>query len=203
MAYAKELTIALGQTVFTGDSESDEKINSQEVRVEVTYVLERDDMDVPLLANVKAAEVQHALTAARHQLRVRPEPMEAKPAMPSTANGNGFNGQPRTAQGNASSASPTATTGRTGNGYTRPSPAATQPVEDTAPRTEWITKTQKWAIQPMLSRLGLSDHEVRAFLDEQFGKKVLDSLTREEGHQLLQALQRGEWKPEHREAVAH
>ena len=188
MAYAKDLTIALGQTVFTGDTESDEKINSQEVRVEVTYVLERDDMDVPLLANVKAAEVQHALTAARHQLRARQEPMEAKSTASSPTNGNGFNGQPRTAQG---------------TGYTRPSPAAAQPVPDTAPRTDWITKTQKLAIQPMLGRLGLNDHEVRVLLDEQFGKKTLEALTREEGHRLLQALQQGEWEPNHRETAVH
>ena len=195
MAYAKELTITLGQTVFTGDSESDEKINSQEVRVEVTYVLERDDMDVPLLANVKAAEVQHALTAAKHQLRARPEPIEAKLAVSVPTSGNGFNGPPRPSPGSVTIA------GRAGNGYTRPAPVP--PVQDNAPKIEWITKTQKLAIQPMLTRLSLNDHEVRALLDEQFGKKTLEALTREEGHQLLQALQRDEWEPSHREAAAH
>ncbi len=211
MAYAKELTIALGQTVFAGDSQDEgERITSQEVRVEVTYTLERDDRDVPLLTSVKAAEVQHALTAARHQLRTRQEPTEAKPAVSTLSNGQRYSGQPRSGQSSngASSVSPAGTAGRAGNGYTRPASQATPPVQDGITKPECITKTQKLAIQPMLNRLGLIEHEVRALLEEQFGKQTLDSLTREEGHHLLQALQRGEWEPgqreqERREAAVH
>jgi cytochrome c553 len=154
MAYAKELTIALGQTVYAGDSESDERVTSQEARVEVTYVLEQGDMDVPLLATVKAAEVQHALVAARQQLR-RQEAAEARPAA-SPASGQGSNGNSpfKPGAGSPASTRPYGTGTRQGNGYAR-----TQPP--------------------------------------------LDGLTKDEGKQLLQALQQDEREQTGREPAMH
>lgn len=204
MAYAKELTIALGQTVYAGDSESDEHVTSQEARVEVTYVLEQGDMDVPLLANVKAAEVQHALSAARQQLR-RQEAAETRPAT-SPANGQGSNGnspfKPGAVASNTSpsSARPYGTGTRQGNGYarTQSSPAAVQEGQDAC-----ITQTQKLAIRSMFTRLSLNEPDARALVHERFGKWALDGLTKDEGKQLLQALQQDEREQTGQEPVVH
>ena len=204
MAYAKELTIALGQTVYAGDSESDERVTSQEVRVEVTYVLERDDMDVPLLANVKAAEVQHALVAARQQLR-RQEAAETRSVVPPASNGQGLGGNSpfkpgAGTAGSPASARPYGTGTRQGNGYARTqSPAAA--VQES--QEECITQAQKLAIRSMFTRLSLNEPDARALVHEQFGKWALDALTKEEGKQLLQALQQDEREQTGREPAAH
>ncbi len=184
MAYAKELTIALGQTVFAGDSQSEERITSQEARVEVTYVLERDDMDVPLLASVKAAEVHHALCAARQQLHRQPEPMGRQPEaenmrpIPSPANGHGST----RANGAA---------GKQGDGYSRSTAA---PPAPTAPedQADCITQAQKLAIRSMFTRLSMNEPQARALVHEQYGKWALEGLTKEEAKQLLHSLQQGE-----------
>ena len=207
MAYAKELTIALGQTVFAGDSQSEERITSQEARVEVTYVLERDDMDVPLLASVKAAEVHHALSAARQQLCRQAEPTVRQPEgadirpAPSTTNGNG-NGNSSPFKQGASAANSTAThpagnartngaVGRQSGVYnhTTASPPAPTAPEDQA---ECITQAQKLAIRSMFTRLSMNEPQARALVHEQFGKWALEGLTKEEAKQLLQSLQQGE-----------
>ena len=52
MTYPRELTIATGTTVYAGDPESEERIVSREVRVSVTYEIDDDEADVPLLAAV-------------------------------------------------------------------------------------------------------------------------------------------------------
>ncbi len=196
MAYAKELTIALGQTVFAGDSQSEERITSQEARVEVTYVLERDDMDVPLLASVKAAEVQHALCAARQQLHRQPEPTDVRPA-PSPANGHG-NGSPfkpgasaanLTATHSAGSVRTNGASGKQGNGYSRTSAAPPTAPEDQA---DCITQAQKLAIRSMFTRLSMNEPQARALVHEQCGKWALEGLTKEEAKQLLHSLQQGE-----------
>lgn len=197
MAYAKELTIALGQTVYAGDSESDERVTSQETRVEVTYVLERDDMDVPLLASVKAAEVQHALLAARQQLR-RHEAADMRPAA-SPVSGQGSNEnspfKPDT---------PAASSSRNGNGvrqggYSRTqTPAAVQESQD-----ECITQAQKLAIRSMFTRLSLNEPDARVLVHEQFGKWSLDGLTKDEGKQLLQTLRQGEREQTGQEPAMH
>ncbi len=205
MAYAKELTIALGQTVFAGDSQSEERITSQEARVEVTYVLERDDMDVPLLASVKAAEVQHALCAARQQLHRQPEPMGRQPdaadmrPVPSTANGHGSDSPFKpgasaansTATHSAGSVRANGTVGRQSGGYNRTtaSPLAPAAPEDQA---ECITQAQKLAIRSMFTRLSMNEPQARALVHEQCGKWALEGLTKEEAKQLLQYLQQGE-----------
>jgi len=198
MAYAKELTIALGQTVYAGDSESDERVTSQEARVEVTYVLEQGDMDVPLLATVKAAEVQHALVAARQQLR-RQEAAEARPAA-SPASGQGSNGNSpfKPGAGSPASTRPYGTGTRQGNGYARTQPPAVQESQD-----ECITQTQKLAIRSMFTRLSLNEPDARALVHEQFGKWALDGLTKDEGKQLLQALQQDEREQTGREPAMH
>lgn len=198
MAYAKELTIALGQTVFAGDSQSEERITSQEARVEVTYVLERDDMDVPLLASVKAAEVQHALSAARQQLHRQPDAADMRP-VPSPANGHG-NGSPfkpgasaanSAGVHSAGSARANGTAGKQGNGYSRSS--ATPPAP-TAPEDQagCITQAQKLAIRSMFTRLSMNEPQARALVHEQCGKWALEGLTKEEAKQLLHSLQQGE-----------
>ncbi len=177
MAYAKELTIALGQTVFAGDSQSEERITSQEARVEVTYVLERDDMDVPLLANVKAAEVHHALCAARQQLHRQQEAPDVRP-IPSPANGHG----------NGSPFKPGAS-GKQGNGYSRSTATPPAAPEDQA---DCITQAQKLAIRSMFTRLSMNEPQARALVHEQCGKWALEGLTKEEAKQLLHSLQQGE-----------
>ena len=198
MAYAKELTIALGQTVYAGDSESDERVTSQEARVEVTYVLERDDMDVPLLANVKAAEVQHALAAARQQMR-RQEAAEARSAA-SPASGQGSDGHSpfKPGAGSPDSVRPYGTGTRQGNGYARTQPPAVQESQD-----ECITQTQKLAIRSMFTRLSMNEPDARALVHEQFGKWALDGLTKDEGKQLLQALQQDEREQTGQEPAVH
>lgn len=198
MAYAKELTIALGQTVFAGDSQSEERITSQEARVEVTYVLERDDMDVPLLASVKAAEVQHALCAARQQLHRQPEPMGRQPdaadtrPVPSPANGHSsdFPFKPGASATNSTgSARANGTAGKQGNGYSRSSTTPPAAPEDQA---ECITQAQKLAIRSMFTRLSMNEPQARALVHEQCGKWALEGLTKEEAKQLLHSLQQGE-----------
>ena len=200
MAYAKELTIALGQTVYAGDSESDERVTSQEARVEVTYVLEQGDMDVPLLANVKAAEVQHALAAARQQMR-RQEAAEARSAA-SPASGQSSDGHSpfKPGAGSPDSVRPYGTGTRQGNGYarTQPPPAAVQEGQDAC-----ITQTQKLAIRSMFTRLSLNEPDARALVYEQFGKWALDGLTKDEGKQLLQALQQDEREQTGQEPAVH
>jgi len=203
MVYAKELTIALGQTVFAGDSQSEERITSQEARVEVTYVLERDDMDVPLLASVKAAEVHHALSAARQQLHRQPEPMGRQPEaenmrpVPSPANGHGsdFPFKPGASAANSAgthstgSAHANGAAGKQGNGYSRTSAAPPAAPEDQA---ECITQAQKLAIRSMFTRLSMNEPQARALVHEQCGKWALEGLTKEEAKQLLHSLQQGE-----------
>ncbi len=198
MAYAKELTIALGQTVFAGDSQSEERITSQEARVEVTYVLERDDMDVPLLASVKAAEVQHALCAARQQLGRQPDAAETRP-VPAPANGHGSDFPFKPGASTASSAAThsagsvrtNGAAGKQGSGYNRTSAAAPAPAtsEDQA---DCITQAQKLAIRSMFTRLSMNEMEARTLVHEQFGKWALEGLTKEEAKQLLHSLQQGE-----------
>jgi len=196
MAYAKELTIALGQTVFAGDSQSEERITSQEARVEVTYVLERDDMDVPLLASVKAAEVQHALCAARQQLHRQQEAPDVRP-IPSPANGHGsdFPFKPgasaanSTATHSASSTRANGAAGKQGNGYSRSTATQAAASEDQA---DCITQAQKLAIRSMFTRLSMNEPQARALVHEQCGKWALEGLTKEEAKQLLHSLQQGE-----------
>jgi len=173
--------------------------------VEVTYVLERDDMDVPLLASVKAAEVHHALCAARQQLHRQPEPMGRQPdaadmrPIPSPTNGHGsdFPFKPGASTANSTSTQSAGSTrangtaGKQGNGYSRSSAMPPAPVapEDQA---ECITQAQKLAIRSMFTRLSMNEPQARALVHEQFGKWALEGLTKEEAKQLLQSLQQGE-----------
>ncbi len=192
MAYAKELTIALGQTVFAGDSQSEERITSQEARVEVTYVLERDDMDVPLLASVKAAEVHHALCAARQQLHRQPEAIDTRATPPPVnGHGNGSPFKPNLADATQSTGSARANggAGKQGNGYSRSTATPPAAPEDQA---ECITQAQKLAIRSMFTRLSMNEPQARALVHEQFGKWALEGLTKEEAKQLLHSLQQGE-----------
>ena len=64
MATATELTLALGRTLYGGDPQDDEKIQSREVRVSVTWALEEDEQDLPLTVSVLAEEAQRALERA-------------------------------------------------------------------------------------------------------------------------------------------
>lgn len=70
MAFATHLTLATGHDLPLG--EGDEMQNRQEMQrisVSITYELERGDLDVPLLATVKASELAQAHRAAAEVLR--------------------------------------------------------------------------------------------------------------------------------------
>lgn len=68
MAFATHLTLATGHDLPLG--EGDEIQNErQRVSVSITYELERGDMDVPLLATVKASELAQVHRAAAEVLR--------------------------------------------------------------------------------------------------------------------------------------
>lgn len=68
MAFATHLTLATGHDLPLG--EGDEMPNErQRVSVSITYELERGDLDVPLLATVKASELAQAHRAAAEVLR--------------------------------------------------------------------------------------------------------------------------------------
>ena len=69
MAFATELTLTTGQTVYEGDPENDGRIQSREVRVSVTYSLERHDQDTQTVAIAKTPEVEATLAAAWQQVR--------------------------------------------------------------------------------------------------------------------------------------
>lgn len=70
MAFATHLTLATAHNLLLG--EGDEMQNRQEMQrisVSITYELERGDLDVPLLATVKASELAQAHRAAAEVLR--------------------------------------------------------------------------------------------------------------------------------------
>lgn len=70
MIYPTEMTLATGTTVYAGDPESDERIQSREVRVSVTYRIEEDeDFDLADFAHARAAEVERARIAAQERIQ--------------------------------------------------------------------------------------------------------------------------------------
>ncbi len=70
MAFATHLTLATGHDLPLGEGdETPNKNERQRVSVSITYELERGDLDVPLLATVKASELAHAHRAAAEVLR--------------------------------------------------------------------------------------------------------------------------------------
>ncbi len=64
-----------------------------------------------------------------------------------------------------------------------------------------ITPPQRLAIRALCSRLDVEDLELKLLLDERFGKRELEELSKEEAGALLVALQRGEWEDEAEQPV--
>ena len=134
MATATELTLTLGRTVYSGDPDSDERIQARETRVSVTWSLNEDEQDLALTASVLAEEAERALAQVGHPClpapceNRRPDAIEphrsnghtetAVRGVPASSGSNGYNASGHSSAGH----------GHTGNGH------QATPVETTTPR---------------------------------------------------------------------
>ena len=151
MATATELTLTLGRTVYSGDPDSDERIQARETRVSVTWSLNEDEQDLTLTTSILAEEAERALAQVGHPCLPAPcenrKPDAVEPphrsnghaeaaarSVPASAGSNGHNTSGHSSAGHS----------HTGNGYQRrtgtaaaspqtSSPQAT-PVETSTPR---------------------------------------------------------------------
>ena len=72
MIHPIEMTLATGTTVYAGVPDSDERIQSREVRVSVTYrIEEQEDFDLAGFASARAADVERARIAAMQRIEKR------------------------------------------------------------------------------------------------------------------------------------
>lgn len=232
MATATELTLALGRTAYGGDPEDDEKIQSREVRVSVTWTLGEDEQDLPLAVSVLAEQAERALDQAERTAGKMvckpatdgklapapqtttpetPKPETTKPGMPPGAETNGANGSALPAQ-TASGHGYGQTSGNGQNGGTglpasRPGGYCAPPRKEgkqpgkAAPaayagKPDAITVPQRLAIHSLCTRMEVADLELSLLLDERFGKRRLEDLSKTEAGALLNALQRGVWEGE-------
>lgn len=116
MATATELTLTLGRTVYSGDPDSDERIQAREARVSVTWSLGEDEQDLTLTTSALAEEAEQALTQMVQPRKVAP----CESAVPSALqkqgmNGQGANGRSATVAGSSSVGN--SSTGNGSNGY--------------------------------------------------------------------------------------
>ena len=202
MAIATEMTLALGRTVYggdpSGDDESDERIEGREVRISVTWRLTDREQDLTVMTSALAEEAERALSEAERTARKGSRkcpgtetnavrlPAQDQPPAPHGGNGTGpapgFDGR------------------SSGNGY----PAGTARYGSQAPTANGtngasrppayvpsISKAQQLAVQSYCTRHGVPDWELRRLVWERFGKKETRELNKEEGGELLAALQQG------------
>ena len=218
MATTTELTLALGRTAYGGDPEDDEKIQSREVRVSLTWRLTEDEQDLPLTVSVLAEEAQRALDQADRVVQratpasqatpsfqtnggagsgyVPPTPPPANSHDQTFGNGNGQSGSGVTAPRYGGYAAPQrkTETQTTGTPSGAPAPVADRPYPGA--RHQPITAPQRLAIRSLCARQEVSDTELTRLLDQRFGKRRLEDLSKTDAAALLEALQRGAWEDE-------
>ncbi len=61
MATATELTLTMGRTLYSGDPDSDERVQAREACVSVTWSLDEDEQDLPRTTSALAEEAERAL----------------------------------------------------------------------------------------------------------------------------------------------
>ncbi len=215
MAFAKEMTIATGHTVRLNGDE-------HEIKVSLTYELERDDYDVLLLAAVKAGEVQKAHKAACQQMHSMwttqrgfaddeapaeldgDEILEDEDEPPASTVAATFEPPPPApiANGHAVNGGGQSK----GSGFARPTasapqadmpqgpPAEEQPDKPIRPGNEPASTPQKIAIRSLAKQAGLDETRFRDFLWDNFETVRLDTLTKYQAALLMLALKDGSWK---------
>ncbi len=112
MATATELTLTLGRTVYSGDPDSDERIQAREARVSVTWSLGKDEQDLTLMTSALAEEAEQALTQMV-QLRQNAPGKNIAASVPQK---QGMNGQCSSGKSAAVAGSIPARNGSTENG---------------------------------------------------------------------------------------
>lgn len=112
MATATELTLTLGRTVYSGDPDSDERLQAREARVSVTWSLGEDEQDLTLTTSALAEETERALARL-----VQPRKAgSCENPVPSALQKQGANGHGTNGRSAASTNSIPAGNGSTGNG---------------------------------------------------------------------------------------
>ena len=112
MATATELTLTLGRTVYSGDPDSDERLQAREARVSVTWSLGEDEQDLALTTSALAEEAEQAL-AQMVQPRIA---VPYENPVPSALQKQGMNGQGANGRSATAANSISAGNGSTGNG---------------------------------------------------------------------------------------
>lgn len=212
MADATQITIATGTTAYAADPDSEERIASREVRVEVTYQLMPGE-DAALVASIKTAEVEHTRRTVWERLQSRSEG-DFDPAAPGLMPPDdpfpdetdyealGAEDEGEESLGQTPEATPFGGK-RNGPSGVTVSPAATNPphsapAQSAPPEAEvmWSTKPQQMAIQSHCKRLGLSGTDLMALLRSRYGKFRIERLTKDEAAQVMRLLERGDVRPE-------
>ncbi len=89
MATATEMTLTLGRTVYSGDPDSDERLQAREARVSVTWSLDEDEQDLTLTTSALAEEAERALAQLVQPRKAAP----CEDTVPSALQKQGMNGQ--------------------------------------------------------------------------------------------------------------
>lgn len=111
MATATELTLTLGRTVYSGDPDSDERLQAREARVSVTWSLGEDEQDLALTTSALAEEAEQALAQMVQPRKAAPcENTVSSIPQKQDMNGQDMNGKNAVNGGSSS-------TGNGSNGY--------------------------------------------------------------------------------------
>ncbi len=104
MATATELTLTLGKTVYSGDPDSDERLQAREARVSVTWSLGKDEQDLTLTTSALAEEAERALAqmVQPRQNASCENTTLSENTVPSVLQKQGTNGQSAATVGNGS-----------------------------------------------------------------------------------------------------
>lgn len=156
MAMATELTLTLGRTVYSGDPDSDERVQARETRVSVTWSLNEDEQDLTLTASILAEEAERALAQVGHPRlpasceNRRPDAVEpphrsnghtetAVRGVPASSGSNGYNASGHSSAGH----------GHTGNGHqANTATASPQPLSSQSLSVETTTPAYGGYIPP-------------------------------------------------------
>ncbi len=123
MATATELTLTLGRTVYSGDPDSDERLQAREARVSVTWSLGEDEQDLTLTTSALAEEAEQALAQMVQPRKAAPcENTVPSILQKQDMNGQNMNGKNAvnggsSSTGNGSNGYPTYSHPGSGNGY--------------------------------------------------------------------------------------
>ena len=211
MAEATEMTLTGARSARVGEER-------REVRLSVTYALDKAEERMDRACAVKMAEVERGITAAWDALerrgnpetlcdkcvetdRIAPEPALNSPddeEYDSYFNGEEDSGEepdedepissPTSAEVSPAPQSIPVHKAPEAAGYRSPVSAAPAPPEPEV----LASKVQLLAIRPLLTRLNFNSNDTRDLLQKFFKKWTLERLTRDEANDLLVSLRRGE-----------